>query len=98
MNKQSVNEALRLFRVFHDLRANEMSQKLGISPSYLSEIEHGKKKPSLALLNKYAEIFETKPSSILFFSEQLEKNENGIKKTIANSIISFLQKIEEAKD
>ena len=33
-------EVLRLLRVFNDIKANELAKQLGISKSYLSEIEH----------------------------------------------------------
>ena len=34
-----VNEALRLLRVFNDYKAKDFAEKIGISYSYLSEIE-----------------------------------------------------------
>jgi transcriptional regulator with XRE-family HTH domain len=91
-----INEALRLFRVFHDLKLIEMADKLGISPSYLSEIEKGKKEPSLKLLDKYSEIFKIPTSSILSFSEKLEHNQKGIKAKIAKGFVNFLENIENA--
>ena len=66
-----LNEALRLIRVFHDLKQTEAADKLGISKSYLSEIEKGPKEPSLEVLRKYEEAFGIPVSSILFFSENL---------------------------
>ena len=50
-----INEALTLLRILHDIKAKDLALKLDISPSYLSEIETGKKKPSLEILNKYAD-------------------------------------------
>jgi transcriptional regulator with XRE-family HTH domain len=91
-----LNEALRLLRVFNDLKSYELADKLGISNSYLSEIEKGKKEPTLEIINKYAEIFGTEPSTILFFSESLDKNESALKKNIGKKIIQFLQNIEHA--
>ncbi|MFC1754422.1 helix-turn-helix transcriptional regulator [Thermoproteota archaeon] len=61
-----INESLRLIRVFHDLRTTELAKKLDISPSYLSEIENGKKSPSMELLKKYSVVFKVSASSILF--------------------------------
>ncbi|MCZ7597545.1 MAG: helix-turn-helix domain-containing protein [Gammaproteobacteria bacterium] len=48
-----IGTALRLVRDYHRLDQRELAGKLGISPSYLSELEKGKKKPSLELLEKY---------------------------------------------
>lgn len=67
-----IHDALRIIRVFHDLRQNELAAKLGIASSHLSEIEHGKKQPTLQLLEAYATEFNMPLSSILFFSEQME--------------------------
>lgn len=47
-----LNEALRLIRIFHDTSQKDMAARLQISPPYLSEIEAGKKEPTLQLLRK----------------------------------------------
>lgn len=44
------------------------------------------------LVNQYAKVFRTKPSSILFFSEGIQKT-SGTKK-IAHTLIQFLKYIE----
>jgi transcriptional regulator with XRE-family HTH domain len=101
----TVSEALRLIRVFHDLRQNELAERLGISKSYLSEVERGKKSPSIEVIQKYASEFQIPVSSILFFSEQLDKpirkplEADRVRGIIARKVISFLQFIEaRAKD
>ena len=103
-----LGEALRLIRVYHDMKANELACKLGISASYLSEIEHEKKMPSLALIEKYAEVFETKPSAILLFHEEMDsaveegeislsgKLRSGLRKTARSRLFKLLQVIEDA--
>jgi len=70
-----LTEALRMMRVFHDFSQKELAEKLGISKSHLSEIESGKKNPTLPLLERYAEVFEVPMSSIMFFSENMEKGD-----------------------
>lgn len=47
----------------------EMARKLELSRSYLSEMENGKKDPSLEILDKYAKIFEIRTSTILLLRE-----------------------------
>lgn len=94
MNYIMINEALRLFRVFHDMKLYEMAERLEISSSYLSEIEKGKKEPSLKLLEKYSKIFNIPVSTILSFSEELNRNQKGTKAKIAKNIIKFLENIE----
>lgn len=88
-----LNQALRLIRTYHDLSQTELCSELGLSNSYLSEIESGKKSPSLEILKKYSEQFDIPLSSILFFSENLEmpKPSDRLKKNIAGKIISILE-------
>lgn len=92
-----INEALRLLRVFHDLKATDLAQKLEISQSYLSEIETGKKTPSLELINKYSLIFKMKPSTILFFSEEIERDniKGKLKYDTRNLMIRLMKIIEK---
>lgn len=68
------SEALRLIRVYNDLSQKDLAEKLNISNSYLSEIEQGKKEPSISIINKYSKFFKISPSVILFFSENIQKN------------------------
>ena len=95
-----LNECLRLFRVFHDKKLIELAEELEISPSYLSEIESGKKQPPIELINKYAKIFKTTPSAILFFAEKLDKNKKrgGLKTSIRDKMVKFMQAVENEKN
>lgn len=70
-----IGETLRLLRIFNDYTMNEMAQKIGLSQSYISELENGKKQPSLDIIQKYADAFDMKPSTLLLFSESLEKDQ-----------------------
>ena len=69
-----INEALRLMRVFYDMTQKELAEKLGISRSHLSEIEAGKKAPTLQMLENYAEVFGVSVSSIMFFAENMNED------------------------
>jgi transcriptional regulator with XRE-family HTH domain len=91
---QSLNEALRLFRVFHDMKAKELAEKLNISAAYLSEIEGGRKNPSLGLINKYAEVFHTSPSVISFFSESLNDKDEKKGEPMRAKLLKFMEAIE----
>lgn len=91
-----INEVLRLLRIFHGYKSIELAKKIGISQSYLSEIENGKKDPSLEILKKYSETFKIKVSTLLLFSEELEKDEEkSIKKDIGKKMIKLLQFLEK---
>jgi len=60
-----------------------------ISPSYISEIEKGVKKPSLDILDKYSDVIGIDKSTILFFEEEGDKNNYGYQKLL----LSILKKI-----
>ncbi len=62
-------------RTIYGYKASEMCLKLGISASYLSEIENNKKPPSLELLQKYADIYGIRLSSLILFSENMDEAE-----------------------
>lgn len=92
--------ALRLLRTYHQFTQLELSKLLGISNSYLSEIEKGDKTPGIELLQKYAEVFKMPLSSILLFSERIEDNSNStsskkLKIIAAEKILRLLEWIEE---
>ena len=97
-----LHRALRLLRTYHQLSQIELAKRLGISNSYLSEIEKGgDKEPSLDLLNKYAEIFKMPVSSILLFSEQIisgSKPGSKLRIASADKILRLLEWLEERND
>ncbi len=91
-----LSEALRLTRVFHDLKQQQLADQLGLSKSYVSEIESGKKVPSMDVIQKYSDAFGIPPSSILFFAESLEdpSKVKNAKAFIAGKVLQFLQLVE----
>lgn len=88
-----LNEALRLIRVYHDLSQTQLSFDLAISNSFLSEIESGKKTPTLELLDKYGKRFDIPVSSLLFFSERLDESKvtDKVRVGIAKKVVFLLQ-------
>jgi transcriptional regulator with XRE-family HTH domain len=96
-----LNRALRLLRTYHQLTQVELAKRLGISNSYLSEIESGDKPPQLDLLEKYSEIFKMPTSSILLFSESMdrEKRRGGkLRVGAADKILRLLEWFEERNE
>lgn len=67
-----LNEALRLVRVYHDLSQADVAERVGLSKSYVSEIESGEKNVSLAVLEKYSTAFDIPMSSLMLFAERVE--------------------------
>ena len=64
-----LGEILRIIRSFNDMTLTELSRKHGISQGYLSDIERGKKEPTLEILKMYSKQFSISLSGILFFYE-----------------------------
>jgi transcriptional regulator with XRE-family HTH domain len=92
-----LNKALRLLRIYHDISQVKLAEELEISKSHLSEIESGKKQPTLSLLERYSTFFDVPMSSILFFSENLEsdKSTEKLKKIVSSKVLKLLDFIAE---
>ena len=93
-----LNRALRLLRTYHQLTQVELAKRLGISNSYLSEIESGDKAPQLDLLGKYSEIFKMPTSSILLFSESMDgegRRSGKLRVGAADKILRLREWLEE---
>lgn len=91
-----IGDALRSIRVFHNLKQADAAAKLGISRSYLSEIESNTKEPTLQLIQRYAEIFSLPVSSIMYFAENLS-NPSAHRKAsglLAGKIVAMMRFLE----
>lgn len=89
-----IHRALKTMRLFHSLTQAELAEKLGISKSYLSEIESGKKTIGFELLEKYSAIFDIPVSSLVFFSENLDRKESvpeHFRYVVADKILSIME-------
>lgn len=95
-----LNRALKVIRKYHNLSQKELANKLEISNSHICEIENNRVSPSLELLNKYATCFNIPLSSIMLFSENIEKDGikvNKVRKFVANKILKILEWIAETE-
>jgi transcriptional regulator with XRE-family HTH domain len=88
-----LNKALKMVRVFNGLSQATLAGQLDISRSYLCEIESGKKKPTLELLEKYKDVFDMPVSSFLLFSEKIQSDNksDNIRLFTADKIMKFLE-------
>jgi transcriptional regulator with XRE-family HTH domain len=77
-----LNEALRLIRVFHDLNKTQAADRVGLSKSYVTELERGDKKVTIDVLEKYSDAFAIPLSSLIFFAEQIDSKSNREKARI----------------
>lgn len=97
-----LNQALRHLRRYHGMKQQDLAAKLEISNSYLSEIESGVKAHviTVALLNRYAEIFKVPASTLMLFSEQLDsgKRTEKLRFSMASKILKMLDWVDQHDD
>lgn len=91
--------ALKLIRQYHRLNQIELAQKIGLSKSFLSELESGNKKVSIDVLEKYADFFRIPLSSLLLFAEKTHSNDftERSRVLVADKVLKILQWIEDSK-
>jgi len=100
-----IGETLKYLRVFNDYTMVQLSEGLGLSQSYISEIETNRKQPTLQVIDKYADFFDIKPSTIMLFSESLDRDTNlrqkGTKQRMAYvgmKLLRILEKVGELEN
>ena len=84
---------LKHIRIFNHQTQSELAESLGISRSYISEIESNNKTPTLEVLQKYSDVFDIPLSSIMLFAEE-HKDKKGLRKKaklfLAKTAVDFL--------
>lgn len=94
LTKNQLGYVLRLLRIANNnMSIKELSQKTNIASNYVSEIESGKKNPSLEILAKYSKALNIRESTILYFAE-LNKKENSTYQTLLIKILEEIAKKE----
>jgi transcriptional regulator with XRE-family HTH domain len=90
-----ISEALRLLRVYHNLTQAQLATYLDVSKSYVSEIESGKKKASIDVLESYSSHFKVPLSSLFFFAEELDQRKatDRVKGKVAMAALRLLDTI-----
>lgn len=91
-----INESLRLLRRFSGMSQTQMAQRLGVTKSWISEIEGNKKEPTLNLLQSYAEVLGIPLSSILFFSERMsgDKTSEKVRTFVSKKVLAIMDYID----
>ena len=90
--------ALKLIRQYHRLSQVDLANSLGLSKSFVSELEkEGGKKPSIDVLERYASHFKVPLSSLLLFAERTEVDNVGERSRVqvAGKILKMLEWLEE---
>lgn len=61
-----MGKKIRLARIEKDMAINELAEKVGVTPQYISDIERGRaKNPSIKLLRKIAKELDVSISQLI---------------------------------
>jgi transcriptional regulator with XRE-family HTH domain len=90
--KPTLNNALRLVRIYHDLTQAETARRIGFSKSYVSEIEAGNKKVTIEVLERYAGAFKMPISSLMIFAEHSKDRDyaEDVRVYVARKVLKML--------
>jgi transcriptional regulator with XRE-family HTH domain len=90
--------ALKLIRQYHRLSQVELAERLGLSKSFISELEKKDgKKPSVDVLERYSNFFKIPLSSLFLFAESTgSKKAREVSRVYAtDKILRMLEWLEE---
>lgn len=90
-----LNEALRAVRKFHQTSVQDTAAGIGVSSSYISEIENGKKRIHQDVLEGYSKLFNMPISSFYLISETVHKRPDSQNGKIKRKIGRIIQWIAE---
>lgn len=101
----SIGKFLRKLRIDRNEILLNMSEKLGVMPSFLSAVENGKKKMPTAWRTKIVELYNLTDAQINEFenaiaatNEVVELNIEGMNEQNRNLAVSFARKFSELSD
>ena len=66
VNYSAIGKKIKHSRQMHDLTQEDLAFEIDTSPAYISNIERGKKKPSLQKLIEITEILEITINDLLY--------------------------------
>lgn len=88
----NVGQRIKALRKQQNMTLRELSQKVGISISFLSDIENGRSNPSLERLKEIAEALDTTVSYLL--GEEIKTDDpNPSKKTVDDEIMEIMREL-----
>ena len=74
--EMTTGKILKIIRIANDMKSSEVATVLGVSQSYLSQLESDKKPLSFEMLHRFASVYNARSSKIIEFVE--ETNENNL--------------------
>ena len=88
----SVGERIKKFRLGKGLTLRDLSKRIDISISFLSDIENGRSNPSLERLKDIAAALNT-PISVLLGEENINRCKKGYNSTLDEEITQIIKEL-----
>ena len=82
-------QIIRLVRTVEGLPQGELARRLSVTSSYLSQVENGRKQPSLSFLKQVSDEFSL-PLPLLVLGDQTDKAHREIFAELQNILAKFL--------
>lgn len=91
--KTTIGKVLKLFRltVEEDFTCAKLAERIGFSPTYISEIENDKKQPSFNSLKKFAEFFNVPSYKIFKIVEDANESSWTHERTFLEVVKTYLE-------
>jgi len=90
-----LHDALRYVRKFHRKSILQTSKEIGVSPSYISEIENGKKRIHNDMLEAYSKAFDMPISAFYLIAESKNSSSTSRKSSVRKKIGRIIEWIAE---
>ncbi len=71
----NTGQTIKLLRTIDGQGQGETAKKLGITRSYLCQVENGRKQPSLAFLKQIAQHYSVPLSLLVFVEQTVDEND-----------------------
>ena len=81
-----LGETIRIFRIACDYGTKKLADECKVSSTYVSEVEHGNKNPSLETLKDFARALKVPTSTILKICELSEEGNWNYQKTLLETL------------
>lgn len=97
--RPTINEALRLLRLYCRYSQAEMAELVSVTQSLISDIEGSRKAVSMDLLESYSTAVGVKMSQLLFFAEEIEGEPIARRGQliVAEKVLQLLEKLHPAE-
>lgn len=88
----SMGNILRALRIAQDISVKELSEKMGISATYICDVEANRKHPSVETLEKYSAALGVKVSTLFYFKERRSSERYDFQQLLFDILCILLKK------